>query len=255
MHLLGDNIYKLKPGLLEKRISNMVVDHYDYGHIKVKDKSIRLSTCIDTVKGFIQYPIEEEQYFDKGDYLYLTSGDMFLLVKLSNLVPLHKTDKLNYLTMISSLFEANAVKSFGLIIDDKAWEDATGIHQITKQLPELYMKANLRGCMSGKKPKYILARLENSASPDYFDYELWTGCRDIFFTYKTNLSCHKSLELQAKKNTEQINDRWVYTNLVGKCPGIITVKKDKHYMIFKWPNNLEMIRKYCCAVKTKFYGK
>jgi hypothetical protein len=271
MELLGPYIYKLKPGLTTRRnyLSNgqeKKTEYYQYGHITVNNNEVRVSTCLDIISGIVTYPIEEQQYFKWGKYIFFTCGDLYLLVNVNKLeISSHhrKTEKRNYEINISSLFELGAVEKFGFIdFTNYFYEDEDGIsHKITSQLPEGYLNAQLKGCMIGRKPKYILARLENSGSPSHFDYELWTNYKDIYFEYKTTntINHHKTIGLQSRKNTKKIlkKDSFEFTNLVGKRPGIIRKDDNVHFMIFNFEeiNDLELIRKYCNKVYKKYLAK
>jgi hypothetical protein len=269
MHLLGDKIYKIKPSITytKKYQSNgkdLVEEFYQYGHVQINNQPIRVSSCLDIQHQMIQYPIEEQQYLKNGQYNFFTCGDLYLLVinSLLDESMYHiKTEKKNYEVNISALFELGAVFKFGLIdFDNKTYEDEIGIHTITKQLPAKFLQAHLRGCMIGKKPHYILARLENSGSAKHFDYELWTNYRDIYFAYRSKnaIRTWQAYGLQARKNTEKIlnREKWEFTNLVNKSPGVIKVRDNVHFMIFDYQqvNDIEMIRKYCHKVYTKYYA-
>jgi hypothetical protein len=268
MELLNsDNIYKLKPGLISRKVyqhggKSDIISHYEYGHIKVGDNQIRLSTCLDLNTMMVTYPIEEQQYLKCGQFIYFTSGDMFLLVinsLLENETFHHrKTDKKNYEINISSLFEMGAVYHYGLIdYTTRSFETDDGIHPITKQLPELFLKANLRGCMIGQKPHYILGRLENSGSESHFDWEMWTNYRDIFFAYQSTnaFTHHQTIGIQARRNTEKMLRGDI--NYLTKRPGMIKAAPGVTYMIFDWQitNDIERIRRYCNMMYHRYLKK
>jgi len=269
MQLLGNNIRKIKPGLVYRQTTangkKKIEQCHEYGHIVINKQPIRLSTCLNLDANIIQYPIEEQKYFNNGKYIFFTCGDAYLLVNINKLLLSNHhrtTEKKNYEINISSLFEIGAVEKYGLIdFYNETYEDEKGIHNITTTLPEKYLAATLRGCMIAKKPHYILARLENSGSENYFDYELWTNFKDVYYNYKQNITQgnHKSIGLQARKNTAKLlkRDKFEFTNLIGKCPGIITKNKDVHFMIFNYKEvkDIERIRLYCNNVYRKYFKK
>jgi hypothetical protein len=266
--LNGKHIYKLKPSIVFKKISkshgkDQKENYYQYGHIKINNQPIRLSSCLSFKRQIIQYPIYEQEYLKFGQYTLFTCGDLYLLVinsLLENILGERKTEKGNYEVNISSLFEFDAVYKFGLIdFDNNTFTNENGTHKVTVVLPQKYLSANLKGCITGTEPHFILARLENSGTLDTFDYELWTNYRDIYFAFKkrNNIKQWNAYRLQSDKNTTKLLNKeiWEFTNLVGKAPGIITYSKDVHFMIFNWQkvNNLEEIRKYCHKIYNKYF--
>lgn len=265
--LNGKYIYKLKPDIVERKISKshgeLKQNYYQYGHIKIDNQPIRLSTCLSLKHQIIQYPIKEQQYLKFGQFSFFTCGDLYLLVinsLLENIIGSRKTDNKNFEVNISSLFQFNAVYRFGLIdFDNKTYTNENGTNKITNTLSEKYQSAILKGCMTGTTPHFILARLENSGTLKTFDYELWTNYRDIFFAFKdkNTIKQWNAYRLQSDKNTKRLLDKekWEFSNLIGKAPGVITYSKDVHFMIFNWQkiNDLEEIRKYCHKIYLKYF--
>jgi hypothetical protein len=265
--LNGRYISKIRPSLVQKKISlshgkEEIKNYYQYGHIRINNQPIRLSTCLNFDRQIIQFPIYEQQYLKFGQYTFFTCGDLYLLAinsLLENIPGTRKTDKGNYEINISSLFEMNAIYKFGLIdFQNQTFLDDS-LHQITKNLPSRFKKINLKGCITGTAPHYILARLENSGNRSTFDYELWTNYKDIYFAYrdKNNIKQWNAYRLQSDKNTNKIlkKEKWEFSNIRGKAPGIIKAADDVHYMIFNWQkiNNLEEIRKYCHKIYLKYF--
>jgi hypothetical protein len=266
--LNGKHIYKLKPGLVFRRVSRSMMNatqesYYQYGHIKIDKQPIRISTCLSFKRQIVQFPIYEQDFFKFGQFTLFTCGDLYLLVVnslLENMIGSRRTDKGNFEINISSLFEYGAVYKFGLIdFLNQTYTNEFGINKITVILPPRYLLANLKGCITGTTPHFILARLENSGSINTFDYELWTNYRDIYFAFKkrNNIKQWNAYRIQSEKNTNKVlnREKWEFTNLIGKAPGIITYNENVHFMIFNWQkvNDLEKIRQYCHKVYTKYF--
>jgi hypothetical protein len=266
--LNGKSIYKIKPGLVSRRIAKpnggeLKENYYQYGHIKIDNQPIRLSSCLSHKRQIIQFPIYEQQFLKYGQYTFFTCGDMYLLVINSlfeNIMGLRKTEKGNYELNVSTLFEFDAVYKFGLIdFMSQSFTNENGKQKITVILPPKYLMANIKGCITGTTPHYILARLENSGNLKTFDYEMWTNYRDIYFAFKNrnNIKQWNAYRLQADKNTRKVLNReeWEFTNLVGKAPGIVKYNDKVHFMIFNWQkiNDLEKIRIYCHKIYNKYF--
>jgi hypothetical protein len=251
-------IFKIKPNCVGKKFVDGYHDYYEYGHIKIDNNSIRLSTCLDRKNGTVQYPIEEQQYFERGTFLFFTCGDLYLLVDVLKLKdqPIdyrRETKNRNYEISISNLFLMGVVSKFGLI-DGEEYEDIAGLHKLQTVLPKRFLQRKLRGCITGRKPKYVLARIENTDVDSYFEYELRTTIKDVWLDYgrKNGLKSWNAISIQCKKNTEALfNDSALIK------PAIIKKKEGVSFLIFDYTkcSDLERIRNHCIKVRQKFFEK
>jgi len=251
------------PNEIRKIIPTKVASHkstdHIYGHITVGKNvtPIRLSTCLD-INNSIQFPIEEKQYFYRGNHIFFTCGDMFLMIDCRRLchhldngnIPFIKTKLKNYEIFISDLFKLNDIVNYFGIIDftnfdvilySHSGQLKTNIKNI--QLNPTFLKCSIRGCITAAKPKYVAARIENSDSITHFEYHLVMTRIDLvneFKNYKAPRS-PQSMGNYARINTDNyLKEKADYKMLIKKGPGV-------SYIILKYDqiNDIHAVRKYC----------
>ena len=251
--LYGPWIEKIKLNCVGmKKQGHEFESFYSYGHVKCgptkeSAKNFRLSTCINK-NGTITIPKYEYQYFEKGNYTFLTTGDLFLIVdnkkmyrrfsKLSS--PIYEQTG-NYVIPISWLFENNLVHKFGYLYGDTFKEGySKKSYKLKTKLPKNFDMVKLRGCLNGNEPKYIVAKIANSDQEEYFEYLGFSSVKSILDTSKCSITTWQGLRKQANTNTKNIE------------LGIIPTKKSiLNYngidcLLFANKNlNLNMIRDYC----------
>ena len=236
-------------------------DNRVYGHLKIDEHPVRLSSCLD-ISNSIQFPIEDYKYFHLGRYIFFTCGDLFLMVDCKELqhamglglIPYQPTKLKNYEIYISDLFnysKVDLVHWFGLIdftTHDFEYYDMfnnrrTGnIKNIT--FSDAFLNFNLRAYNQSSKPKYGVFRIENSDNESYFEWKLFVNLSDLV---------HFGRMWQWPKTTQGMGNivRLHTKNLLSKEPmlyhkNVLKTQKRFSYIVLDWTKiDLEQARKYC----------
>jgi len=251
----GNVIRKIIPNIVETEKENF----FKYGHLEINNKKIRLNSNLD-INNSVQFPIEEVQHFLKGDEIFFTCGDLFLIVNCKKLyhliknnnIPINKTKLKNYEVFISDLFDNNLIDNFGYINMqtfevESYWRNLTNtftqlkFNYKTVAINPLFHKYTLRGCLSGLEPRYIAAAIEMSDSEMYFQFIKFMNRKNLVSYFKKPKT-PQGIGYLAKLHTENcLSERPVpiYKNLLKK--------NKKHWIILDLEkvSKLETVRKYC----------
>jgi len=257
-HLFGSNIKKIIPSHVKTIKGNKTIyENYVYGHLIVGNNPIRLSTNLDLKNNSIQFPIEEYSYFSYGKYLFFTCGDLYLIVSCSKLqdciesktIMIEKTALKNYEISIIDLFNNNIIENFGLLdINNLSVEKDDGTSAVlSNTLSQTFLNTKLRGCLIGQKPKYIVARIENSNSDLFFELFFFMNRKDIrkmiFRNTIKNIKTDQGIGLIIKYHTNNILSEIQEI----RQSSLIKTGKNFSYAILNYNkvNNIHKIKQYC----------
>jgi len=191
MQLYASNqISKIVPGRQKTIWGGYIVENnYWYGHLLIDGKAVRLSLCLDLTNQSVQFPIEEVERMERGDLIFFTCGDFFVLVNSPKLreaikkqsIIYRATNLANYEVGLSELFSASLIENFGLIdMQALTVETATGIHSIANvKAPRKFLATKLRGCLIGDKPKYLLSKVTMCDSANTFQRQYFVTQHSI----------------------------------------------------------------------------
>jgi len=251
--IIGGNIKKLKPTIMQHKVGNKIVqNNYEYGHIKIGWNSIRLSTCLDIKNNKISIPIEEAAQFIRGDLIFFTCGDLYLIIdckKLYNKIEsksiiIEKNKLKNYDIFIPHLFDANIVSHYGLIdMNTLDVETNNTIINLSQVILPNFNNQKLKGCLTGLKPKYLLARIENSDSIDFFETISCATLNDV----KNLFSITGPKTVQGIGRKIKINTENILNEKIGNESSILKLGKDNSYIPINVQKiiDIERVQKYC----------
>jgi len=256
IHLYSTPLTKIIPGCVKIKNEKGIQDNFIYGHITASpfNYAIRLSTCLDIQNNMVSFPIEEYQYFLKGQYLFFTCGDMFLTVnckdlydKISNqLIRFNKSKVKNYEIFISDLFNANLICYFGYLnlnnydVDYYDQNQHVQTNLIHLKVDPIYLQTTLRGAFIGANAKYRAYRIEHS---DYiFEYKDFMNLKDLLKEFGTNgfkstsgYSYHIKFHNQNALSEKPIIN---HKNVLKKA-------KDISYIIASTDVDIDIMQRYC----------
>lgn len=246
---------KIHPGIIDIKSYNKDINKFNYGHLDVGGKIIRLSTCLDIENEFIQFPKEEFKFFEKGDYLYFTNGDLYLIINNEKLMTkfsqFRSTDHNNYEILIYNILDT--VDYYGYIdwFVSKDVDSNNGIFNLnTIILDQKFIMTKLRGCKIGNKPKYLVARIEGSNYKNTFEYFTCVNLKDIRNKLKIYSPC---------KTDQGIRYKIIYNMKNFNNEIIVPIKqtKQKNFLLFDIRNgyDIDRIRKYCSKHEIKYITK
>ena len=254
VHLFG-SVTKIVPSFVKAKLGKSVVeDNYIYGHVLVgmKKEPMRLSSCLSLKNNTVQFPVDEYPKLLKGKYFFFNCGDIYMVVdalKLhremegSNIVA-SQTAFRNYEISITSLFDRDLVCHFGMIdVASMTAEKENGSKVgLPRTLGGIFLNTKLRGCMSGEKPKYILARIENSDSPSFLHLIYIMKRSDVRSLLKTNIKTDAGIGAYSKFHTDNIMKEVPLIN--GK--NLLRINKSESYVLVKNVEDIEMrLGTYC----------
>lgn len=149
------------------------VHHFNaYGHLRVDDKTFRVSTCIDLRKKTVKIPLDEKQYWGKKVFLCYTTGHFFAVVDTSKIgTCLSSEDAVGNIEYnILELYMRGAVPKFGTFTDDVINVPGVAIALKRKEvkLPRKFKSIKLKSCKQAYKPKYALVRMTDSRYCEFY---------------------------------------------------------------------------------------
>lgn len=166
--------------------NGLFLDHSNYGHLFVDDKQIRLSSCLDKITGTLQVPCYETEHWNDKSYIFFTTGDLFILVKTSDIegLEMYASERNNFVYGIPDLFLRNAITEFGIVRGSTVELPDRSFQLSSIKLPQKFAAYKLRGCRSSFNPKYALIR-KNSRT---LDGELYCTIKSIIAHYNLSYS-------------------------------------------------------------------
>ena len=182
-----------------------------YGHLVIGegDAFVRLSTCLDKDKRSVQIPVSEKAYWNDKTYLLFTTGDLFILVKTSDIEKCAHVETLlkNYEYSIPDLFIYGLVSDFGIVDSNQVLRTSKNGFTDLKFLKNTkgLNTYKLKSCINTFRPKYALQVVNGNKFCEYY-----TTIEGVFKQHQDVSVTPQYLNRLAKLNAEMLVDEMTY---------------------------------------------